>query len=338
MIFMAILYGQSGAWKSVLSMVHAADLKAQDPDDLSRQVTSLEEEWIKIQHEAEEAFDELSEKLNQQKKAAYRNFDNANGEIEKQYETRQRELHTMFSSAGKINISGKIQRWTNQWFLRLNQRQLDKWRATEVSRFKIHVQKCNIRVDEHQENRVDFLSDYQSQSRSKLDTIISIAESRELVGAVAELEALEYLKRLPESYHVLADVCLKYHRYIYYKEEQLRTAQLDFVVVGPPGLFVIEVKRWSRKFTESGEYHDPYKQVDRASYLCFKLLKEAGLQTKCRTIIVTRSPLPPKPDSIYAKVLRPEELCGYLKYYGAVLNDETIQSLVSHLIRHESVI
>jgi len=42
------------------------------------------------------------------------------------------------------------------------------------------------------------------------------------------------------------------------------------------GVFVIEVKNWSRKFLNQKKYFSPHEQVDRASRLLWVALKSSG--------------------------------------------------------------
>ncbi|MGF1573986.1 MAG: nuclease-related domain-containing protein [Sumerlaeia bacterium] len=90
----------------------------------------------------------------------------------------------------------------------------------------------------------------------------------------------------------------------------MKTAQLDHVVIGPSGIFIIETKNWSRKFVEAGEFHDPYSQIGRANHLCYQISREADAFLKSRDIIATRTRLPEKPKASFAKILTPEKIVG----------------------------
>jgi len=101
----------------------------------------------------------------------------------------------------------------------------------------------------------------------------------------------------------------------------------------PPGVFLIEVKQWSQAFAESGNFHDPYNQCRRASDLCYKMLKEYGLNTKVRTILATRSQLSAKPAESYVKVLTPSALCGYIRYFPQAYDAEQLAHLTAFMRR-----
>jgi hypothetical protein len=70
------------------------------------------------------------------------------------------------------------------------------------------------------------------------------------IGAKAEEEVIEYLSHLPDDYYILNDVKLKFYKAIYWKEynEYIQTSQIDHLVIGPTGIFLIETKNW--KFSD----------------------------------------------------------------------------------------
>jgi len=85
------------------------------------------------------------------------------------------------------------------------------------------------------------------------------------------------LSQLDNDYHIFWDVNVVMPKYITYNDERnLRTAQIDFVVVSKKGVFVIEVKNWSRGFLNQKKYFSPYEQVDRASRLLWIALKSSS--------------------------------------------------------------
>src|SRR5260370_36159291 len=90
------------------------------------------------------------------------------------------------------------------------------------------------------------------------------------------------------------------------------SAQFDHVVLPPAGVFVIETKRWSHRFVESGDFYSPFDQVSRASYLCYDLLRGSLGNTGVRSIIVCVGSLPEAPRDSYIKVVRPESLHTYI--------------------------
>lgn len=110
------------------------------------------------------------------------------------------------------------------------------------------------------------------------------------------MAVIDELSSLPAGSLILNDVHLESGRYIHFEGKPLMSAQIDTLVVTPTGVFVIEVKNWSREFAQSGGGFSPYEQVSRASYLVFDRLRRAGLNVRVRSIIATNGSLPQKGD------------------------------------------
>lgn len=143
----------------------------------------------------------------------------------------------------------------------------------------------------------------------------SLLHSAELAGAEAELAVIDHLRTLPSSAVVFNDVRLKATRYIRFNGIPLRSAQIDHVVLTPAGVFVIETKRWSQRFVESGDFYSPYDQVSRANYLCYDLLRKRLGKTRVRSIIACGGSLPDAPRGSYIKIVRPENLTSYILWF-----------------------
>lgn len=194
------------------------------------------------------------------------------------------------------------------------------------------VKKQEKELNQYLSSRETYLKARVQTVEEQLACITRLLE-KEVGGAAAELEVITKLQQLPEGWIVLNDVNLTLDRWFYYEGEHLKTAQLDHVAIGPGGVFIIETKNWSRQFVEKGEFQNPYNQVARANFVCHKILKEAGAPSKIRGIIATRTHLPEKPKKSYAKVLKPEDLTGYLLWYSQELTPADIEQVTSILSR-----
>jgi len=162
----------------------------------------------------------------------------------------------------------------------------------------------------------------------KILMVESLRDSPELAGANGELTVIEQLRRLPGAYVVMNNVQLHATSHIRFNGALLRSAQIDHLVLSPAGVFIIETKNWSARFTQSGQYDNPYEQVRRAGHLCYCLLRKSFGKTRVRTIIVSLGNLPPSPEDSYAKVLRPEQINGYISWFKEVeLSPERIDAL-----------
>ena len=173
------------------------------------------------------------------------------------------------------------------------------------------------------------------REQARLDVVVKTLASPELAGASAELEMAALLARLPDDFSVFHDLPLDLYRYIPFDGGHLKTAQCDHVVVGLPGVFVIETKRWSQNFAEGTDHFDPFKQVGRARFLCQCLLRDCGYEITPRDIIANAGAYLSKPNGAYTKVLRPEAVVSYIRNHSSEhpLSCDQVAGIVSVLQR-----
>ncbi|HET6517496.1 MAG TPA: nuclease-related domain-containing protein [Nitrosopumilaceae archaeon] len=93
-------------------------------------------------------------------------------------------------------------------------------------------------------------------------------------GARGELQVLDKLSHLTDDYHVLCGVNIALPNYVTYNgRKNLRSAQMDFVVVSKKGVILIEVKNWSTDYYNQNKDLSPHEQVDRAGLVLWIGLK-----------------------------------------------------------------
>jgi len=94
------------------------------------------------------------------------------------------------------------------------------------------------------------------------------------IGARGELRVLDKLTELSNDFHVMCGVNMDLGRYITYNgKKNLRSAQMDFVVVSKRGVILIEAKNWSSNFSRQYQGLSPYEQVERAGRVLWIALK-----------------------------------------------------------------
>jgi len=128
-------------------------------------------------------------------------------------------------------------------------------------------------------------------------TISGIKEFDELkkdpfyAGAKGEIAVLKKLSLLSDDYHVLCGLDIGLDHYVTYnRRKDLRSAQMDFIVVSKRGVILIEVKNWSRGYYKNYGGLSPHEQVDRAGLVLWITLKS------------WRSPKNPSPSSVLLAV------------------------------------
>jgi len=88
-------------------------------------------------------------------------------------------------------------------------------------------------------------------------------------GAKGELSVIDKLSELSDDYHVLCGLNIGLDHWVTYNgKKNLRSAQMDFVVVSYKGVILIEVKNWSTRYYNEHRNISPHEQVDRARREC----------------------------------------------------------------------
>ncbi|RPH59956.1 MAG: NERD domain-containing protein [Chloroflexi bacterium] len=142
------------------------------------------------------------------------------------------------------------------------------------------------------------------------------------------------MSKLSDNFYVINDVKLKLDKSVFFDNAWLSSAQIDHLVISPAGVFVIEVKNWSKKFTDEGNFYSPYQQVKRHNYVCYTLLNRT-MKTTVRSIVAYSGHIPDKPNSSYAKVLPLEQVNGYILWFKDVNLDAVAMQKIAQIIERE---
>jgi hypothetical protein len=151
------------------------------------------------------------------------------------------------------------------------------------------------------------------------------------LGAQGEEHVIRILSQLPDDYHVFNDVYLDFRIDARFKKivKHVETCQIDHVVIGPTGLFLLETKNWQtleREWKSEKLKH----QVHRANHALRSYLKEhCGLVPWLQTVIVSVNSNQSgcKIDK-YTEIVSPEQLCNYIKNRKTVFSCDKIDKMV----------
>ena len=117
--------------------------------------------------------------------------------------------------------------------------------------------------------------------KRQINKIEENTDSIEHKGARGEVVALEKLSELSDDYHIFCGVNKRLKNYVTYRRKRnLRSAQMDFVVVSRRGVVVIEVKNWSSHYYKNHYGLPPHEQVDRAGRVLWISLKSSWFSPK----------------------------------------------------------
>lgn len=168
-----------------------------------------------------------------------------------------------------------------------------------------------------------------------------------IYGALGEQKVVKALKALSDAYYLINDFSLYFSPAIYHKQENdyIKSIQIDHLLVGPQGVFLIETKNWSAKSIENLSLRSPVEQIKRSNFVLFRLLNnetsnfQLGLKKHHwgskkvaikNLIVMTHSK--PKGEFQYVKVLTVKELLGYIEYFESTFSDEETHGIAEFLL------
>jgi len=323
---MATIIGESGAWKDVLSIARGNGITLVDPADVGRQLS------------------EAQRRLQQQLALAQEDLARQERVLEQQVvQTRAQHKHDVTLAIEQLQsdiarIEGRLdppngtpRRWLAQVCVRLSVRSAA---AQRRSRHQAYIRQLAEKVTEAEQALANFTTNKQSEidhstgaTRHTIDALEGIAACSELPGAITERAVIKELARLPDEYILMNDIRLEYDTYIHFDDAYLKTAQLDHVLIGPAGVYVIETKNWSREFLAGGEYFSPFKQVKRAAYLCYRILNEAGFSCHVRSVVACGGAMPAKSPDSHIPVVPVTRLFSFVQYGERVVSAQQIDQI-----------
>jgi len=172
------------------------------------------------------------------------------------------------------------------------------------------------------------------------------------LGALGEIKAIDELDKLSNNYHIINNVSLEFEPPIYNRKEndRIQSIQVDHVVVGPSGVFLIETKNWSEKSIRNQGLFSPVTQIKRHGFALFFIINQAAkngqIQLKnhhwgersisTRNIILMIGSKP-EAEFEFVKILALKEIKNYVEYFPKTLSESEVESIVNLLTRIEEV-
>lgn len=154
-----------------------------------------------------------------------------------------------------------------------------------------------------------------------------------VLGAIGEEYVIETLRKLPDSYYVLNEIQIKLNKSVLWKKyvEYIKSAQIDHIVIGSTGIFLIETKNWeTMNFTNI--HNSPHKQIERAGTLFWIAQKQRfSSPLKFYNMVVTLKRLP-KIRYKYVYQLSIEELNPFILSRMKKLTQTQVEKIKKWLI------
>ncbi|PIF34739.1 nuclease-like protein [Flavobacterium sp. 9] len=156
-----------------------------------------------------------------------------------------------------------------------------------------------------------------------------------IYGALGEQKVVKILENLSDEYFLINDFTVSFFPAIFNRNENdyIKSVQIDHILVGPSGIFLIETKNWSEKSLKNLSLRSPIEQIKRSNFALFYLLNNEitnyhlGLdihhwgekKIPIKNLIVFTS-AKPKEEFQYVKILTVNELVSYVKYFKPIFS------------------
>src|SRR5258706_2393560 len=189
------------------------------------------------------------------------------------------------------------------------------------------------------------IDDLSKKEAIRMSNIHAVIEKNKnlFYGAIGEEHTLSELKKLPDSYVVINDYREKFRKGIHDRKNNdwIYSVQIDHIVVGPTGIYLIETKNWSTDSIENHDFFAPVSQLQRSGFAMFVLLNQAyfpplmnswGKSKITFKNIVVLMNHKPKEEFQYVKILLPSEVNGYITYGTKVFTQQAVDSIVNFLL------
>jgi hypothetical protein len=169
-----------------------------------------------------------------------------------------------------------------------------------------------------------------------------------IYGAIGELKVVKALERLSDEYYLINDFTLHFKPAIYNRQENdhIQSIQIDHLLVGPSGVFIIETKNWSEQSLTNLSLRSPVEQIRRNSFALFVLLNnDSGnyqiqlsehhwgnkkISIKNLLVLINTKP---KEEFQFVKILTLSELLGYINYFKPLYSSTETQRIAEFLLK-----
>ena len=135
------------------------------------------------------------------------------------------------------------------------------------------------KIEDRKNNTEDWIERYSARDRETEERNLGVLRKHKYLfyGAEGEERVTRALSELPDTFTVINDYQLKFSPPIYDRNnnDRIISIQIDHVVVGPTGLYLVETKNWSKDSVDNPELFSPIKQLKRNNFAIFRLLNQA---------------------------------------------------------------
>jgi len=313
----AIVIGASGAWKNVLVMVRKAGIVVNEPSDVGIQLARAQKVLYQQETLARDdlALQEatLEHKLAEQRSACAADIERIHA--------RSRQGMTRLSA--RFDSPSPQRTVTHLWIglLRLSRQTQERTQVRARSRAVLPTERT---LQDLIAGRDAEVARRVAGAHRVVESVEAIAHSAILANAVAERAVIKVLGTLPDEFILINDLHLSYDREIPFEDSYLKTAQLDHLLIGPTGIYAIETRNWSRTLAADSDEADPVLQVTRASFLCSRILRDAGCDQIVRSVVACEGAPPTRSGGAHVAIMPTARLLAYIQYGPPLMSVQEI--------------
>ena len=214
-----------------------------------------------------------------------------------------------------------------------------------------HIGRLQSEINDKKDHIEEWAMQCVSDKIERQEFILSVFKENKFLfyGAEGEERALQELSKLPNTYTVINDYRLRFSSPIYDKrnDDQIYSIQVDHLVVGPTGLYLVETKNWSKHSVESLDLFSPVKQLCRHNFAMFVILNRAiengeitgflgnwGARKISPKNIILMTGHKPQEKYQYVTIVSAYDIMRYISREKEIFKEKQIKSLISYLIEY----
>ena len=237
-----------------------------------------------------------------------------------------------------INLEKRFFMRTGYW--------VQHWIAVALRDHHIHAPCANIsnelytirdRKNQYINNRQSVIQKESNDIKSSYDFLK--ANETYLIGSRGEEAVINALFHLSDEYHLFNNVNLRFHPALFWNEtgEWIKTCQIDHIVAGPTGIFVMETKNWTSSNMEKKS--DLLRwQVNRSGFALRSYIRDNYSSFLDRPeifhVVVSISGMNPDWKLDYSiDVVSLNQLCDFILRVKPTLSEDAVKKFIEIVSR-----
>ena len=215
------------------------------------------------------------------------------------------------------------------------------WIAVTLRDHHIHAPCAGISNELHTVcgRKKHYINDKQSIIQKESNNIKSSydflkANETYLIGSQGEEAVINALSCLSDEFHVFNDINLQFHPALFWNVtgEWIKTCQIDHIVTGPTGIFVLETKNWSSSNFEKNSDRLRW-QVHRSGFALREYIRDNYSSFLDRPdifhVVVSISGKNPEWKLDYSiEILHPNQLCDFILRMKPSLSRDAVKKFI----------